>query len=584
MSCLDENQVVALAEGAISAAERVTIDAHLDVCAACRSLVAAAAAPHPNDTLAADVQLQSTTTLRTGSLVARYVILRVLGAGGMGMVYAAHDPQLDRKVAIKVLRRLDAAGADALRMRLVREAQSMARLTHPNVVAVHDVGAFDGQVFIVMEAVDGITLAHWLRDERRGTREVLRVFLQAAEGLAAAHAVGLVHRDFKPDNVLIAGDGRVLVTDFGLARSTDAPMPAPGESPVDPRQLTQTGALVGTPAYMAPEQMAGAEVTPCSDVFSFCVALYEALYRERPFAGDTVDEVRAAIVREAVREAPRGTREPVWIREIMLRGLRADPAVRPQSMRQLITELARDPAVRRRRALLLAAALLIVATAIGVPVARAVARVRACRQGGARFDRVLSPARLDALRAATPAERGDTLPAEAEGRRRSLVNKLRDYRRDWIRTFQDACEATNARGEQSPELLDLRMSCLDERLAGVDEAAVLLARGDPAVEEKLLAQSVPEPLAACSNRAALLAPTPLPRDRAIRAQVESLRARRARLELLGDAGAYHDARRQGAALLAEARALAYAPLVAVTLYTFAQSEVYDSATPKASAT
>jgi WD40 repeat protein/predicted Ser/Thr protein kinase len=284
-------------------------------------------------------------------LVSRYVIQRVVGTGGMGLVYEAYDPELDRKVAVKLLRKLDAAGADALRTRLLREAQSMARLTHPNVVAVYDVGAIDGQVFIVMELVQGSTLKRWLHEKKHSLSEVLKVFKQAGQGLAAAHAVDLVHRDFKPDNVLIASDGRVLVTDFGLARSSGADSAAPDGVVIEPARLTRTGALIGTPAYMSPEQLDGVEVTARSDLFSFCVALYEALYQERPFAGENVGAVREAIVRGHLREPPRDTRVPSWLRGVLRRGLDGDPLRRQGSMVELLAELAHDPAALRRRAM-----------------------------------------------------------------------------------------------------------------------------------------------------------------------------------------------------------------------------------------
>ncbi len=233
-------------------------------------------APRPRD--------PSAEALERGAAVGRYVILDRIGAGGMGVVYAAYDPELDRRVALKLLRtdRFAAPG----HLRLLREAKALARLTHPNVVAVHDAGTFGDQVFVAMELVEGETLRQWLEAGARSWREVLDRLLAAGRGLAAAHAAGLVHRDFKPENVLLGRDGRVRVVDFGLAKAlADA-----AEEPAAPDSggelaspLTEWGAVLGTPAYMAPEQIRGIAADARSDQFSFCVALYEALYGERPF-------------------------------------------------------------------------------------------------------------------------------------------------------------------------------------------------------------------------------------------------------------------------------------------------------------
>ena len=230
--------------------------------------------------------------LERGDAVGRYLVLDRLGAGGMGVVYTAYDPELDRRIALKLLApALESTGATAGRARLVREAQAMARVTHPNVVTVHDVGEHDGQVFVAMELVDGDTLTAWRSASVRTWSDELAVMRAAGRGLAAAHAKGLVHRDFKPDNVMVARDGRVLVMDFGLARAQGEAggSTSPFEALVHEDnsalsvELTRQGAIMGTPAYMAPEQHLGGETDARSDQFSFCVALYEGLWRARPF-------------------------------------------------------------------------------------------------------------------------------------------------------------------------------------------------------------------------------------------------------------------------------------------------------------
>ncbi len=316
----------------------------------------------------------ATTPLARGASIGRYVVLGLVGRGGMGEVYAAFDPELDRKVAVKLLR-VKAGNGVSLnegRQRTLREAQAIARLSHPNVVVVFDVGTFDEKVFIAMEFVDGNTVTYWLEQQPRTWQEVLRIFIAAGRGLIAAHEKGLVHRDFKPDNVMVGKDGQVRVMDFGLARQmperplrehrprSGAPnrvdmkivgsetMPLDqgtlllnqdfggsidGQSSVSglfDARLTRTGAMMGTPAYMAPEQFFGAATDARTNQFSFCVSLYEALYGQRPFEGKRLTELTAAVVQGTVRDAPAGTKVPFWVRRDLaaraaLRGGRALP-------------------------------------------------------------------------------------------------------------------------------------------------------------------------------------------------------------------------------------------------------------------
>jgi len=336
----------------------------------------------PSLTSAPVVQVAATDGETERLQIGRYTVLRKLGSGGMGVVYAAFDESLDRKVAIKVLRE---HGDPQDQLRLLREAQALARLSHPNVVAVHDVGTTeDGQVYIAMEFITGVTLRTWLEDHSLPRAEILRVMEQAGRGLAAAHAVGLIHRDFKPDNVMVAGDGRAWVFDFGLARSAGdvdptpaQPSPMPSQTPTQSQSgqrpissMTIAGTVLGTPGYMAPEQHDGEVADARTDVFSFCVTLYEALNGERPFAGETYGELAAFVRAGQIRPAPLGVQVPSWLRQIMVRGLSPVPSDRWQNMPQLLAALAADPAVRRRRVVRRVALLaLLIGLAIGVPYA-----------------------------------------------------------------------------------------------------------------------------------------------------------------------------------------------------------------------
>ena len=238
-----------------------------------------------------------------GSSLGRFLVLEPIGSGGLGVVVAAYDPQLHRKVAIKLLHPRSVA-TEELREHVLREARALARVVHPNIVSVYDAGFEGGELFVVMELVEGHNLRDWLRGGERSLAEILEVFTQAGRGLAGAHDAGLVHRDFKPDNVLVGSDGRVRVADFGLARVLAASVPdLEVKTPAD-LGTSGTGALIGAPAYMAPEQHASARVDARADQFAFCVARHEALHGVRPFEGDTYAELVANLRSSRRRTLP----------------------------------------------------------------------------------------------------------------------------------------------------------------------------------------------------------------------------------------------------------------------------------------
>ena len=274
--------------------------------------------------------------------VGRYLLLNKLGQGGMGVVYAAYDPNLDRRVALKLLR--SDAGKQSW---LLREGQALGRLAHPNVVGVHEIGQHDGHIFLAMELVEGPTLKSWVEERRHPALEIIQRFVEAGHGLAAAHAAGLVHRDFKPDNVLIGKDGRVRVSDFGIAALSEAPLPEntpPLPSPPTSlltTPLTSTNSRVGTPVYMSPEQFRGGPVTAASDQWSFCVALYQAIYGVLPFPAGNMRELMWSVQYEAPASPPRLAEAPLWLGPILLRGLSRDPAQRFASMTELLTAIER---------------------------------------------------------------------------------------------------------------------------------------------------------------------------------------------------------------------------------------------------
>ncbi|MFP2927405.1 protein kinase domain-containing protein [Pyxidicoccus sp. 3LG] len=377
-ACPDENVLASFAMGALHATRVSPVEEHLDGCADCRALVAAVAAgasrpgasgtekPTGLDTGApTDPEAGGEPLLREGTPVGPYVLRELLGAGGMGVVYAAEDPRLGRRVALKLLRQVRKGAEVEARARLLREAQAMARLSHPNVIPIFELGTADGRDYLVMERVQGATLSGWLRARERSWREVLDLFLAAGAGLAAAHRTGLVHRDFKPSNVLVGEDGRARVMDFGLAMWGQRELAAHGAPEgAEAAGLTRAGAVPGTPAYMSPEQRAGQPVDARSDQYSFCVALHEALHGERP----------AGSGQRASRGATRTAAIPAHVDAALARGLAEAPEDRFPSMDALLEELSRSPPRRARRpSLRLAMALGLLALGVGVSFWRHVA-------------------------------------------------------------------------------------------------------------------------------------------------------------------------------------------------------------------
>ncbi len=327
--------------------------------------------------------------------IGRFAIVRTLGAGGMGFVYVGRDESLRRDVAIKVLR--SERNSVRNRQRLEREAHALAQLSHPNVVPVFEVGDHDGRLFIAMELVDGDSLRTWLRNEPRTWREIVDVFLQAAEGLGAAHARGLVHRDFKPENALLGVDGRVRVVDFGVVAEGDAAHATDAGEPVDENDdalRTQTGEFLGTPRYMAPEQFLGVRVGPQADQFAWCVAVYEALSRERPYPGASISDLASAVTGGAALPLPAGE-YPRAIADVLARGLSRDPNDRFVDMHALVAAVRAAIAPQRRTWPFVAAAV-VVGTAVGIAIAVGNAKPPAAPAApAAQAEPAIEPARLE---------------------------------------------------------------------------------------------------------------------------------------------------------------------------------------------
>ncbi len=491
MSCPSDRLLGALAQGRLTPARRAVLTRHLHGCRRCERAAAELlrlAAPAPHDGAAA-------------TRVGRYVLLRRLGAGGMGEVHEAYDSQLKRNVALKLLWSEVARAEEA-----PREALALARLAHPNVVTVFDAGVADGQAYLAMELVNGGTLRDWLAAGRE-PEELLRAFVEAGRGLAAAHAAGLVHRDFKPQNVLVAEDGRVRVSDFGLAWASASPAPAqrPPIATATSAPWTQRGG--GTPEYMAPEQSRGQAATAQSDQYSFCVALHEALYGRRPESQDGV-----------LRRPERAGSPELWA--LIARGLSLAPKARHPSMEALLhalQELPRRRAARRRvRALALAA---LVTAALGA--GNRLHQQRRCLPDGDELAGVWDPQAQAALRDHLL---GLGRPLSAPAWESARV-ALDDYAARWRALRRESCEATKVRQERSEASFTAVSTCLAERRRGMAALIHLLGEVEPVTLEEVgpAARELPE-LASCAEPPPLRAAEPVTAAEALDALLFRARA------------------------------------------------------------
>jgi tetratricopeptide (TPR) repeat protein len=451
--------------------------------------------------------------LPRGATLGRFVILERIGQGAMGVVYGAYDPANERKVTLKLLRPGDAERAQ----RLLREAQTIARIAHPHLLAVHEVGEYQGQIFVAMEHLEGPTLAAWLDEAPRDWPSIIDRFLQAGRGLAAAHTAGLVHGAFGPDKVLVGKDGRMRVADFGLVT---------------------IGPPSAEPAHAAPEHQAGTPGDARSDQYAFCASLQQAL-------------------------SPAGAKVPPWIRKALERGLRTAPGDRFPYMDALLVELTRDPDRSRRKVLAAAAAAVVLAgagAATYLTWAGPRGRSDRCAGAEAKLEGTWDDQGREAIRTAFAATRSP-LAAEAAA---AVERTFDGYAQGWVEARRQACQAAPARGPGDP--IDLRSACLDRRLGELQALATVFAQADPLVVGRAVeAAQALEPTATCFDAAGLQGRTPPPNDLAALQRIAALERALARVKALRESGKIQEALAEARPAAEAARAAGYRPVEAEAL-------------------
>ena len=491
--------------------------------------------------------------LAAGQVIAEvYEIVERIGDGGMGVVYLARDRRLGRNVALKLIRRGVSSTSVA---RLVREAQAIAQLSHPNVVTVYQIGEHDGQPFVAMEYVSGGTARTWLAARSRTWREVVALYLAAGRGLEAAHQAQLVHRDFKPDNVLVGDDGRARVADFGLVQSTTSVTTDAGdEDAAAPATVTRTGMVLGTPAYMAPEQRGGGLVDAGVDQFAFAVALWEALTGARPFVGPTPTDAALGELLPPKRPMPR------HVELALRRALSSAPADRWPSMGPLLAELARDPSATRRRVALAAGAALATA-AIAVPLAmRGASGPTPCTDSEAVIATSWNPEQRAALITALGPQAG------------ALVgNALDQYASEWATAHRQACRDTRVTRSQSEDMLERRMQCLFSARTSID--ATVGALRTATAEGRAHALDAIGRLPAldrCGDVPALALEQPLPTDPELRRRLDEAARQLANVHVQKFAPKRLERKELADAALARAREVQWTPLIGRALLIHAE--------------
>jgi tetratricopeptide (TPR) repeat protein/predicted Ser/Thr protein kinase len=542
------------------------------------------------DRMAAPEPPRLPTGIHQSGALGRFTIVDILGTGGMGMVLAAYDPQLDRKVALKILRPSGKAHRrEKEAARLLREARAMAQLSHPHVVTVYEAGTIDDQVYIAMEYIDGKTLRTWLGEERRSVPEILAAYTKAGRGLAAGHTAGVVHRDFKPDNVLIGNDGRVHVIDFGLARPgvggkdldsiDEDSTPFPYPTPELHQRLTTAGSFFGTPVYMSPEQHRRAELDARADQFSFCVSLYEALYRKMPFESDSYESLAAKVMSGDVR-FPDDPDVPAHVVAVLRRGLRPNLDDRFPSMDALLDGLVASGAPTRsnRRAMIgwaglgvagVAAASFVIVRAVKGADAPAAASESPCAGGARRAAEVWNDGVREKMRATFAA----TKRSHADATFGNVARELDRYVAEWTGHDRQICETILVRAKGGGGGFDVQKRCVGERLDELRTLVTLFAgEPDPQIVDRSLAavQHLPRS-EACLAISPASSAVLLPEAPEARRELDEVRRGTAQVRIYQEAGKFAQAIELAMPLIERARKLGYMPVEAEIQYALGSS-------------
>ncbi|MFV8753816.1 tetratricopeptide repeat protein [Nannocystaceae bacterium ST9] len=490
------------------------------------------------------------------------MILALLGTGGMGVVYSAYDPELDRKLAIKLLR-FDRGEGRTRRHRLLREAHALAQLSHSNVIAIHDVGVHEGHVWLAMEFVDGRTLGAWLGEAPRNWREILAVVVEVGRGLAAAHAIGLLHRDIKPDNVMIGFDGRVRLMDFGLARAEnhfadgepdERPAGVVRRPPILTLELTQAGTVLGTPAYMAPEQLLGLAIDARADQFSLCVVLWEALHGERPY----VLSPRNQPIPLVRRTTPRRRGVPAWLRRVCQRGLVFDADQRWPSVAALLDALERGQARVRRWAWSIAGA----SVASGIAAlfgAGALERARAVHACEVRGDAIFEKWNDDARAELHESMNALAMPDAAATADRTIA-WLDQFAEHWREAEVEVCLDHGVREVWDADSAARAHDCLAERLVEFDLLLTDLRDADVPRAHRSIQAASGLRVDSCRNASTLRSLPRAPMD--LRVRIPLLRAQSVRASALEQSGDLRGALALARTTHEQAQTLGWDPLTA----------------------
>jgi tetratricopeptide (TPR) repeat protein/predicted Ser/Thr protein kinase len=509
----------------------------------------------------------------------RFSVLGILGRGAMGTVLEAYDDTLARTVALKLLHgRVDELRKD----RLLREAQALAQLSHPNVVQVYEIGLVEDQMFIAMELIEGQTLRKW-QQQRRPWREVVAVYLQAGRGLAAAHARGLIHRDFKPENCMIGDNGRVRVLDFGLARGSNVAeeptrpvTPVPEESTLQLR-MTQSGKVLGTLSFLPLQQLMGRPADAKSDQFSFCVSLYEALYGVLPFCDHSMAALISAQRAHELQPVPRGSRVPRRLRRILLRGLAERPDARWPVMEELLAALERLQQPRRWPV----AATLVMGFGAGAIVFTET-QVVPCADPSAALEDTWGATDRRAVQVAYLGSGHEEAPQLLE----RVEAELDAYTGAWVRMHEQSCRATFVSHEQPEAIFEQSMRCMQRhhgRLRATIDALADVSNASEALERTVLPFKLPG-LGSCADLEAAEPSLALPAEPERRERVLALRREIDRANTLGEAGAIGSAIEVAVAAVAAARGVEHEPVLAEALETLGRLQATGVAAKEAEAT